>query len=55
MDQQTNDLIKNEIDIQNDLREYFYKEESSIEQINVSKKKGKIVINKLVQFYYQKT
>ena len=36
---------KNEIDIQNDLREYFYKEESSIEQINVSKKKGKIILS----------
>src|SRR6056300_1552809 len=36
---------KNELDIQEELREYFYKVESSIEQIHTSKKKGKIVIS----------
>lgn len=36
---------KDEIDIQDELREYFYKEESSIEQIHTSKKKGKTIIS----------
>ena len=37
--------IEDEEGIQNDLREYFYKENSSIEQINITKKLGKLVIS----------
>ena len=34
-----------EIDLQTDLRNHFYKEKSSIEQINTSKKEGKMIVS----------
>ena len=36
---------KDEIEVQKDLRDYFYTENSSIEQLHVNKKKGKIIIS----------
>ena len=36
---------KDEVELQRELRNYFYKENSSIEQIHTNKKRGKVIIS----------